>query len=178
MTPSGDLSDLQLHQVRVLMREKEGAARKVLRRSGDFADGHGGFVAGVAAGAVQAVLQYLVAEGLTLGGVEAEVLEEGRDAGEEADALDAIGFGLMEQRLNEEATGSVSLDIRTDDDGSDLGEVLAVDMESSAAEELVGVGFDDGEGADVGADFYVGAAKEGAVMGEAIDQLMDGASIP
>jgi hypothetical protein len=177
MTPSGDLSDLQLHEVRVLAREKEGAAWKILG-SGEFADDHGSLVAGVAAGAVLAVLQYLVAESLTLGGVEAEVLEKGRDAGEEADALDAIGFGLMEQRLNEEASGSVALDVRTDDDGADLGQMWTIDVQSGAAEKLVGAGFNDGKGADVGADFYVGAAKEGAVVGKAIDQLMDGASIP
>ncbi len=62
-------------------------------------------------------------------------------------------------------------------DGADLGEVLAVDVESCAAEELVGVGFDDGEGADVGADLRVGAAEEGAVVAEAFDQLMDGVGI-
>ena len=60
---------------------------------GKFADGHRDFVAGVATGAVNAVLQNLVAEGESLGDVEVEVFEEGWDAGEEADTLDAFGFG-------------------------------------------------------------------------------------
>ena len=41
----------------------------------------------------------------------------------------------------------------------------------------MGVSFDDGEGADVGADFGVGAGKEGAVVREAVDQLMDGLGV-
>ena len=41
----------------------------------------------------------------------------------------------------------------------------------------MGVSFDDGEGADVGADFGVGAGKEGAVVREAVDQLMDGVGV-
>jgi hypothetical protein len=41
----------------------------------------------------------------------------------------------------------------------------------------MGVSFDDGEGANVGADFGVGAGKKGAIVGEAVDQLMDGMGI-
>jgi hypothetical protein len=41
----------------------------------------------------------------------------------------------------------------------------------------MGVSFDDGEGANVGADFGVGAGKEGAVVREAVDQLMDGVRV-
>ena len=55
----------------------------------EFADGHGDFVAGVAPGTVYTVLQHFVAQGMTFGDAEVEVLEEGGDAGEETDALDA-----------------------------------------------------------------------------------------
>ena len=34
--------------------------------------------------------------------------------------------------------------------------------------------FDDGEGANVGADLFKRAMEEGAVAGEALDQLVDG----
>ena len=67
--------------------------------------------------------------------------------------------------------------LRANDDGADLGEVLTVDVKGCAAKELVGVGFDDGKGADVGADLFVGAAKKGAVVGKAFDELVDGVSI-
>ena len=111
------------------------------------------------------------------GDAEVEVLEKTGDAGEEADALDAAGFGLIEKGVNEQAAGTVSLGIGMDDDGADLGEVRAVDVKSGTADELAGACFDDGEGVDVGADFEVGATEEGAVAGEAVDQLMDGAGI-
>ena len=62
----------------------------------EFADGHGDFVAGVAPGTVDAVLQYFVGQPQTFGDAEAEVLEEGRDASEETDALNASGFGLID----------------------------------------------------------------------------------
>src|SRR5258708_1854429 len=143
----------------------------------EFSDGHGDFVAGVTPGTVDAVLQDFVAEGLMVGDAEVEVLEEGGDAGEETDARDAACLGLIEKGVNEQAAGPVSLGVGMDDDGADLGEVLAVDVESGTADELAGAGFDDGEGVDVGADFDVGASEEGAVAGEAVDELMDGAGV-
>src|SRR5258708_1877916 len=150
---------------------KEVTPRQVARCR-ELSDGHGGFVAGVAPGTVYTVLQHLVTEGLMVGDAEVKVLEEGGDAGEETDALDAAGFGLIEKGVNEQAAGSVSLGFGMDDDGANLGEVRAVDVKSGTADELVGAGFDDGEGVDVGADFEVGAAEEGAVAGEAGDQVI------
>ena len=126
---------------------------------------------------MEAVFEHLVSESLTLGGAKVEVFEEIGDAGEEAEALYAARFGLAQEFVDELATGSASFDIGTDDDGADLGEVWAVDVEGCAAEELVGVGFDDGEGADVGADFGVGAGEKSAIVGEAVDQLMDGVGV-
>jgi hypothetical protein len=110
------------------------------------------------------------------GSAEVEVLEESRDAGEETDALDAAGFGLVEEGVDEQAAGSVSLGIGTDDDGADLGEVLAVDVEGGTADEL-GAGFGDGEGVDVCTDLRVTPREKRAIVGEAVDQLVDGAGV-
>src|SRR5258705_1862540 len=121
----------------------------------EFADGHGDFVAGVSPGTVYTVLQDFVAEGLMFGDAEVEVLEESGDAGEETDALDAAGLGLIEEGADQQAAGPVSLGVGMDDDGADLGEVLAVDVKRGTADELVGAGFDDGKGGDVGADLCV-----------------------
>ena len=68
--------------------------------------------------------------------LEAEVFEEGWNAGEEADALDAALLRLTQEGLDEEAACSVSCDIWADDDGAHLSEVRAVDMECSTADEL------------------------------------------
>jgi len=108
---------------------------------------------------------------------EVEVFEEGGDAGEEAHALDVGGFGLIEEGLDEEAASPVSFVVRADDDGADLGEVLAVDVERGTADELTGAVFDDGEGVDVRADFRVTPRKQSAVVGEAVNELVDGAGI-
>jgi hypothetical protein len=62
---------------------------------------------------------------LAFGDAEVEVFEEGWDASEEADALDASGFGLIEECTYEEATGSAPLRLGIDDDGANLGEVLS-----------------------------------------------------
>jgi hypothetical protein len=142
-----------------------------------LAEEHGGFVAGVAAGAVLAVLLYFVADGEAVGDVEVEVFEEGGDAGEEADGGDVTALGLLQEGLDEKATGAVAFDVWEDDDGADLGEVRAVDMEGCTAEELVSVGFDDSEGGDVTADLGVGAVQEGAVVGEAVDEVIDGGGV-
>ena len=66
--------------------------RGMMTAAREFSDGHGDFVAGVAAGTVNAVLRYFVAQGVTVGDAEVEVFEEGGDAGEETDALDAAGL--------------------------------------------------------------------------------------
>jgi hypothetical protein len=106
---------------------------------------------------------------LAFGDAEVEVFEEGWDASEEADALDASGFGLIEECTYEEATGSAPLRLGIDDDGANLGEVLAIDVERGTSEEIGGAVFDDGEGADVRADLNVGAGEEGAVVGATVD---------
>jgi hypothetical protein len=160
----------------VVPRQEEGLLRQTLGLW-ELSDGHCCLIAGVAASAVHAVLDDFVAEGQAFGEMKVKVLEEGWDAGEEADTFDAAGFGLLEEGVDEETAGAVTFSLGTNGDGADLGEVLAVDVEGCAAEELVGVGFDDGEGADVGADLRVGAAEEGAVVAEALDQLMDGVGI-
>jgi hypothetical protein len=159
-----------------LIRQKEVALRQVARGR-KLAECHRGLVAGVATGAVETVFEHLVAEGVAIVGAEVEVLEEVWDAGEEADALDAARFGLPHELVDELAAGSVAFDVGTDDDGPDLGEVRAVDVEGRTAEELMGVGFDNGKGANVGADFGVGPGKECAVVGEAVDQFVDLAGV-
>jgi hypothetical protein len=63
MQLSGDVSissELKLHQVGVMSGMKEAARRPVAGRR-EFADRHGDFVAGVAPGTVDAVLQHFVA---------------------------------------------------------------------------------------------------------------------
>jgi hypothetical protein len=165
-----------LHQVGVVAGMEEAIRWEVAGR-GEFSDGHGDFVAGVAAGTVHAVFHYFVAQEVTVGDAEVEVFEEGGNASEEADALDAAGFGLIEEGMDEKAAGAVALGVGPDDDGADLGEVRAVDVEGGAADELAGAGFDDGEGVDVFADFRVGAVEEGAVAGEAFNQVMDGLGV-
>ena len=103
------------------------------------------------------------------GDTEVEVFEESGDPGEEADARDAAGFSLIEQGADEQASGSVSLGLSANGDGADLSQMLAVDMESGAAEELAGVGFNDGEGVDVLADLGVTPGEQSPVVGEAMD---------
>lgn len=144
---------------------------------GEFSYGHRDLVAGVATGAMSAVFEYLIAEGESFGDVKVKVLEECRDAGEETDALDAFDFGLAEDGLDEKTSGAVTFGLGADDDRTYLREVLTVDVQGCAAEKLVSFGFDDGKGADVGADLFVGAAKKGAVVGKAFDELVDGVSI-
>jgi hypothetical protein len=134
---------------------------------------HGDFVAGVEAGAGLAVLVDLVGQCGAVDDAEAEVEEEVGDAGEEADGGDLLFFGFGEEGAEEFAAGSLALGFGLDDDGADFGEVRAVEVEGSAAEEDVGLGFGYGEVADVLADLGVVAAEEGAVAGEGVDEVED-----
>ncbi len=111
------------------------------------------------------------------GDTKVEVLEECGDAGEETDALDVAGFGLIEKGADEQAAGSLSLVVGSDRDRTDLRQVLAVDVESGTTDELTRGGFDDGKGADVRADFRVAPREQGAVVGEVVDELVDRAGV-
>ena len=64
--------------------------------------------------------------------------EEVGDAGEEADGGDALLFGFFEKRAEETAAGALALGFGFDDDRADLGEVRAVEVQGSAAEEDAG----------------------------------------
>jgi hypothetical protein len=141
------------------------------------AEKHGGLVAGIAAGAVPAILLYFVANREAVGDVKVEVLEEGGYAGEEAETRDVLFAGLSKEGLDQKTAGAVAFDVGTDDDGADLSEMWAVDMKSGAAQEVAGVRFDDGEGGDALADLKVGATEKGAVVGEAFNESVDGRGI-
>jgi len=114
---------------------------------------------------------------LTWGDAKVEVLEERGDAGEEADTLDSIGFGLIEEGADKQAAGSVPLIVGPDSDRTDFRQVVAVDVKGGTTDELARGGFDDGEGADVRADFRVAPGEQGAVVGEGVDELVDGAGV-
>jgi hypothetical protein len=146
-------------------------------RCREVAEGHRNFVAGTEAAAVLAVLFYLVVEVVTLDGIEVEVCKERGKPSKKADAPDTAGFGSMEDCLDEESAGSVSFDIGTNHNGAHLGEVRAINVESRATQERVIVGFDDGERKYVHADLDVRASQERSVMGETVDELMDGVGV-
>ncbi len=84
----------------MVLRQEEGLLRQTLG-FWEVSYGHCDLVAGVAASAVHAVLGDFVAEGQAFGEMKVKVLEECWDAGEEADALDAAGFGLVEEGADE-----------------------------------------------------------------------------
>ena len=131
--------------------------------AGERTADHGNLVTGVEAGAGLTILVDLVGQRGAVGDAEAEVKEEVRDAGEEADAGDPLVLGFFEQTAEELAAGALALGFRLDDDRADLGKVRAVDVQGAAAEEDTGLGLSDLEVADVFADFGVVAAEEGAV---------------
>jgi len=126
---------------------------------------------------VAAVFEDLVAQGLPVCDAEVEVLEEGRDAGEETDAFDAELVSLMKERADEQAASAVAGCAGTNDDGAHFCEVWAVDVERGTTDESIGLCFNDGEGVDVFADLRVGAMEEGAVVTEAFDELIDGRGV-
>jgi hypothetical protein len=160
----------------VISWARELACREVLERW-QLSDDHGDLIAGVAPGAVDTVFRDFVGQSLMVCDSKVETLEEAGDAGEEADAGDAAGLCLIEEGANEETASSASLRVGRDGDGADLGKVLTVDVEGSASDELVGDGFNDGEGADVRADLCVTPGQQGAVVGEAVDQVVYGAGV-
>ena len=153
---------------------------------GERAADHGDFVAGVETRAGLAVLVDLVGHGVAFGDAEAEVLEVVGDAGEEADGDDLVLVGFGDEGFEDGVAGAEAAAVFAHDDGADLGEVRAVEMERAAAEEVVfedaglGVGdgaVGDGEVADVLADLGVGAAEECAVVGEGVDEVEDVAGV-
>jgi hypothetical protein len=145
---------------------------------GDRAADHGDLVAGVEARAGLAVFVDLVWEGCAVDDAKAEVEEEVGDAGEETDRGDLLLFGFFEEGAKESAAGALTFGFGFDDDGADLGEVGAVEVEGTAADEDAARisnygGFCHCEVADVFADLGVAAAEEGAVARQGVDQIED-----
>jgi len=144
------------------------------RHAGDAAADHGDFVATMQARAVLAILEYFVGKlRFVLDDAEAIFEKEVGNAGEEADGLDAVLFGLFNERAKDAATRALALGFRLDDDGADFAEVRTVEVERAAAEEDAAVGLGHGEIADVFADFGEGALEQRAVAGERIHQVVD-----
>ena len=89
----------------------------------------------------------------------------------------AVLCAFGDEGFEELVAGAEAAELGLDDDGADFGEVRAVEVEGAAAEEVGGAaGVDavgDGEVADVLADLGVGAAEEGAVGGERVDEVED-----
>ena len=144
---------------------------------GQRAFDHGDFVAGVEARTGLAVFVDFVGQGVAVGYAEAVVLEVAGDAREEADGHHLVLFGFFDEGFEDFVAGTEAAILGLDNDGADFGEVWAVEMERAAAEEVRcafgrGAG-GDGEVADVFADFGVVAAKERAVAGERVDELVD-----
>ena len=75
--------------------------------------------------------------------------------------------------MNEKTARTATYSDRPDDNGAYLGQVRAVYVKRGTAEELAVSCFDDGEGADVFADFTVRAMEKSAVIGVAVDEQMD-----
>jgi hypothetical protein len=145
---------------------------------------HRDLIAGVEARAGLAVLVDLVGHGVAFGDAEAEVREVVGDAGEEADGKHLVLFRLGEQRFKDGVACAQAAAVFADDDGADLGQVRAVEMQSAAAQELGLAGgvfrigaAGNGEIADVLADFGVAAAQQCAVAGERVDQIEDVAGV-
>jgi len=94
-------SELQLHQIGVMVTGKQATGKYAIPPR-EIANRHSDFVAGVAPGTVDAVLQHFIAEGLMFGDAKIEVLEECGNPGEEADAPDSTGFGSIEECADEQ----------------------------------------------------------------------------
>ena len=155
---------------------KLGLSDPARAEDGDLGQGttdHGYLVAGIESRTSLAVLVDFVGQGGAVDYAEAEVEEEVGDAGKEADGGDFLLFGFFEEGSEEFAAGALALGFGFDDDGADFGEVGAVEVKSSAAEEDSGFGFGYGEVADVLADLGVATAEQGAVAGQGIDEVED-----
>ena len=102
------------------------------------------------------------------------MLEVVGDAGEEADGDNLVLVGFGNERFEDGVSGAEAAAVFADDDGANLGKVRAIEMQRTAAEEVLfglagfGVGdgaVGDGEVADVLADLSVGAAREACRRG-------------
>jgi len=76
-------------------------------------------------------------------------------------------FGFFNERAEDAAAGALAFGLGLDDDGADLREMRAVEMERAAAEEDAAIGFGDSEIADVFANLGECALEERAVSGRA-----------
>lgn len=119
---------------------------------GQPAPDHGYFVAVLALAAVAAVLVDLVRQQFHFYFPEAQVPEEGRDAGEQADAGDALLARLVEQALDQHAARAAPFVERPDRDGAQLGQMHAVDVQRPAARDAA-LAFHHREIADVLVNF-------------------------
>src|SRR5277367_5977316 len=107
----------------------------------NFSTDHCDFVAAVEAWAALAILIDFVGQcGAVFDDAKAVAEEEVGDAGEEADRIHAVVFGLFDQGIEEHAARTLTLALWVDDNRTDLGEVRPVEVQRAAADEVAFVG--------------------------------------
>src|ERR1039458_2062302 len=97
------------------------------RKAGDAAAHHSNLVATVQTRTVLALLEDLVGQlGLILDGAKAVFEKEIGKASKEANGLDAVLFGLVDERFENASARALALGSRRDHDGAHLAEMRPV----------------------------------------------------
>ena len=124
--------------------------------------------------AILAILEDLVGQlGFIFDGAKTILEKEVGYAREEADGLNAVLFGLFDERRENASARALALGPRLDHDGAHFAQVRPVKVQRAAAEEDTAIGEGDGEVADVFANLREGALEQRAVARKRIDQVTD-----
>src|SRR3989442_2364188 len=125
----------------------------------EFED-YGDLITTVVARAPHTVRPHLEREVLALGGHEARLQKEGRLAGQREDFGQSVRARLGDQGREQRAADARPLPIRPDGEGGELRELLRVNLERSATDDLARRGLRDDVFLDVAAQVVVAARQQ------------------
>src|SRR5208337_5563106 len=109
---------------------------------------------------------------LVSGGRESHAREELRNAREQAHAGDIVFFRLRQKSLDQAPAATAALAGGIDGNGTNLGQVHAIEVKSAAADDAP-VMLEDDKVADVLADFRQRARQQSAIAGVGRDERMN-----
>src|SRR5208282_4186954 len=133
---------------------------------------HRHFVTAIEPWALITILVDLIGKILVIGDCESHAREEFWNTREQAHATDFVFFRLREKRFDQAPAATAALAGGIDGNGTNLGQVHAIEVKSAAADDAP-VMLEDDKVADVLADFRQRARQQSAIAGVGRDERMN-----
>src|ERR1700678_233129 len=139
------------------------------RKRRRFSADHRNFVAAIQSWALITVFMNLVGKVLMIRGNESHTCEKLGNASEQANTAYLVFFGLRQQSFDQQPAATIALARRINGDRTDLGQVYAVEMQSTASDDSSLI-LQNNEVTDILADLRQRPRQQSSIPGVGRDQ--------